>query len=249
MASVVGAQQQMDVMEEEELWFVQLPGGLVRAWTLDELDAAFQAGRIDEHTLVRQGSEPWAPLAEVAGLGGEEAQAPAPVSSVMAVAVPSYPASNQPLFSAPPPPVVTELSDFDEVPREFRSGKRRLFVGLAIAALAICGAGVAFTKLGATADAGAASASAAITANAGAQVAQTVPVAAPPPAAPVAVDPPKGAPLTDQQKKALLDADKNRERAAKDRKAKAAPPPRKSPKSANPFHKGGSKMDPLNSSI
>src|ERR1700733_7616212 len=247
MASVVGAQQQVDAMEEEELWFVQLPGGLVRAWTLDELDAAFQSGRIDEHTLVRQGSEPWAPLSEVAGLGAEEPQAPAPVSSVMAVAVPSYPASNMPLFSAPPPPVVTELSDLDELPREFRSGKRRLFVGLAVAALAICGAGVAFTKLGATADAGAASAT---VAHARAEDADAAPVAAPPPPpAPVAVDPPKGAPLTDQQKKALLDADKNRERAVKDRKAKAPPPARRAPKSANPFHKGGSKMDPLNSSI
>lgn len=58
-----------------ELFQVQVPGGGVRTLSLDELDAAFQAGSISEQTMVlRSGSVRWMTLAEVAGI--EEEQAP-----------------------------------------------------------------------------------------------------------------------------------------------------------------------------
>src|SRR5262249_11858471 len=51
---------------DEDLWFVQLPGGQVRAWDLDELDAAFQHGFVDESTILRRdGALHWQSLGEL----------------------------------------------------------------------------------------------------------------------------------------------------------------------------------------
>jgi hypothetical protein len=97
----------------DDLWFVQLADGAVRAYTLDELDAAFQAGAIDEATLVRHdASNDWAPLGKVlAGSDGSDDAAPvAPVA--MEASVEAAPPSVPPL-SAAPPPVVAELADLD----------------------------------------------------------------------------------------------------------------------------------------
>lgn len=231
----------------DDLWFVQLPNGTTRAWSLDQLDAEFQKGTIDERTLVRQGVAPWSTLGELLGL--DDAPPAPPVLHPQMFRVPDaeqVPSSLSPFLlpSAPPPPVVTSLEDeIDFAPRRSRKG---LVLGVMVAALAVCGGVFAFTGAGAS--------------PAAASAAQEVaplpkPVAAPPPPAPAPaatqLDLPKGAPLTDLQRKALLEADKNREKASKDAKEKRAKlAPRKgAPKSASPFHKGGNKSDPLNSAL
>jgi hypothetical protein len=236
----------------DDIWLVQLPNGTVRAWSLEELDAEFQKGTIDESTLVRQGAAPWSKLSVLLGLD----EAP-PASGAMAVAVsvlPPPPSSLAPmqLPSAPPPPVVTSFDvdlDFIEPPR---SRKRSVVVGLVAAALVLCGGVFALTKV----TSGATSAAAGSIAEASkASIAQVAAAPMPPPApipqATAQLDAPKGAPLTDLQKKALALADKNRERAAKEAKEKRAKsaPPRRAPRSASPFHKGGNKSDPLNSAL
>src|SRR5512140_1345005 len=49
--------------QHEETWLVQLSNGAVRVMTLDELDAAFQDGTIDEETLIRRdGATKWMKL-------------------------------------------------------------------------------------------------------------------------------------------------------------------------------------------
>src|SRR4051794_35171163 len=55
-----------------DLWSVQLPGGIVRTMTLDELDNAFQAGTIGERTMVlKAGAIHWTTLGDAAGLQDE----------------------------------------------------------------------------------------------------------------------------------------------------------------------------------
>ncbi len=232
----------------DDIWFVQLPNGNVRAWSLDELDAEFQKGTINEGTLVRQGVAPWTKLSALLGLD----DAPPPISSGMAVSVSVAPAAIAPyqIPSMPPPPVVMSLDE--DVDLDFMappaSRKKKVMMGVAAAALVLCGGVFALTKV----TSGAPAAASAVGQNANASIAQ---IAAPaPPPAPVAapaaaqLDAPKGAPLTDLQRKALLTADKNRERVAKEAKEKKAKlaPARRSPRSASPFHKNGSKGDPLN---
>ncbi len=80
---------------EGNSWYVKLPDGDVHRVTLDELDAAFQSGDIDENTMVlAAGADEWAKLGDLAG--GEDAsggdgdpakhavgdQAPMPVPTV-----------------------------------------------------------------------------------------------------------------------------------------------------------------------
>jgi hypothetical protein len=57
-----------DVMGEE-LWYVKLGNGDVHRVTIDQLDGAFQAGHIDENTMVlAAGASQWTKLGEIAGL-------------------------------------------------------------------------------------------------------------------------------------------------------------------------------------
>lgn len=84
--------------ETEDRYYTQVEAGDVRLFTLDQLDAAFNAGLIHENTYVcLEGDSTWLTLAEVAGLGEEE-----PVSAPIPAAapVPQYAAY------APPTPVV-----------------------------------------------------------------------------------------------------------------------------------------------
>jgi hypothetical protein len=79
--------------ETEDRYFTQVDEGDVRLFTLDQLDAAFNAGLIHENTyLCLEGDSKWLTLAEVAGLGDEEpvsaphlVAAPAPVSQAAQV--------------------------------------------------------------------------------------------------------------------------------------------------------------------
>jgi outer membrane biosynthesis protein TonB len=67
--------------ETEDRFYAQFDSREVELMTLDELAAAFEAGRIHENTFVcREGESEWLTLQEVAGLGEEEPEgAPAPV--------------------------------------------------------------------------------------------------------------------------------------------------------------------------
>src|SRR4051812_44744101 len=85
----------VDQDESEDRYHTQIEAGDVRLFTLDQLDAAFNAGLIHENTYVcLEGGSDWLTLGEVAGLGDEEPEsAPAP-------AVVSVPQSRQ-LTAAP----------------------------------------------------------------------------------------------------------------------------------------------------
>ena len=58
----------------EELWYVKLANGDVHRVTIDQLDGAFQAGHIDESTMVlAAGASQWTKLGDIAGLDDESA--------------------------------------------------------------------------------------------------------------------------------------------------------------------------------
>jgi hypothetical protein len=62
-----------------DLWYLKAHDGEVQRVTLDDLDEAFQAGRVDENALVRRaGATKWAKLGELARL-----KEPAPTASVV----------------------------------------------------------------------------------------------------------------------------------------------------------------------
>src|SRR3954470_22595089 len=55
--------------ESEDIWLVQLRTGCITVMTLNELDAAFQRGTVDESTCVqRDGSFVWARIGDLAGI-------------------------------------------------------------------------------------------------------------------------------------------------------------------------------------
>lgn len=89
----------VDQDETEDRYHTQIEAGDVRLFTLDQLDAAFNAGLIHENTYVcLEGGSDWLTLGEVAGLGDEEPQS-APVPA--AVSVPqSRPLTAAPAYSA-----------------------------------------------------------------------------------------------------------------------------------------------------
>jgi hypothetical protein len=89
--------------ETEDRYYTQVEAGDVRLFTLDQLDAAFNAGLIHENTYVcLEGESEWLTLAEVAGLGDEEEE-PAPVSAPQLIAqpVPHAPAAPVQPFAEP----------------------------------------------------------------------------------------------------------------------------------------------------
>ncbi len=71
-----------DHTAESETWQVAIAPNNVQTMTLEQLDAAYQAGTITEQTLVwTDGMDQWAPLADVAGGDEEEAPAAAPAEA------------------------------------------------------------------------------------------------------------------------------------------------------------------------
>src|SRR3954470_10756983 len=55
--------------ESEDIWLVQLRTGCITVMTLNELDAAFQLGTLDESTFVqRDGTFVWARIGDLAGI-------------------------------------------------------------------------------------------------------------------------------------------------------------------------------------
>jgi hypothetical protein len=75
-----------------DLWYVKLGSGDVHKVTLDQLDEAFQAGHVDENTMVLAANGTrWMKLGDAAGLDDAPAPAPAPVTATNTTTSPSSP--------------------------------------------------------------------------------------------------------------------------------------------------------------
>jgi hypothetical protein len=262
--------------EAETVWHVQVEGEGVKIWTLDQLDAAYKAGLVDDATYVfEDGASEWLTLGVLLGGGDDdedEEAAPVPQTSQMIpqtiAMAPVHsqsiaPASLTPQSLAPQAftpqsfaptsfapqstePMVSDLDDLD-APVAFRSKKRGWAVAAGVALVA-AGVAVAGFKFGTTAT----------------EPPPPVAAVAPPPAAPEVPPPPAGdlkSPaqaaadaaqrLNDDQRRALLEADKVREaKTAEKQKARAAASPHhRSKHEKGPFHEGGDKYDPLNAKL
>src|SRR5688572_16795280 len=91
----------------EDLFYVLLPDNQTETLSLDELDEAFQADRIEETTLVcRVGDTRWLPLSELASLDDE----PEPTAPTMPSA-PVYVAPMRPPAAYVPPAPVSRVPD------------------------------------------------------------------------------------------------------------------------------------------
>jgi hypothetical protein len=142
----------------EELWYVKLANDDVHRVTLDQLDGAFQAGHIDESTMVlAAGADRWAKLGDLLG-GDEAAEVPAPpVQQAVAYAPPvvSYVAPQRTAVPVAAPvarvpaivpnslrPMSIDLEDVDFEARLHR--KSRKGWGVAVIGLAAIAGGVGF---------------------------------------------------------------------------------------------------------
>ncbi len=156
--------------ETEDRYHTQIEAGDVRLFTLDQLDAAFNAGLIHENTYVCiEGGSDWLTLGEVAGLGEEEPES-APVHAAVSVpqsrqltAAPTYGgyAASPSVIPAAPysvapmvmprsiAPVTNDLSFDDDFEMMAMRPKRRagkVVAGLAV--LALGGLGFAVVQSG-----------------------------------------------------------------------------------------------------
>lgn len=148
----------VDQDETEDRYYTQVDAGDVRLFTLDQLDAAFNAGLIHENTYVcLEGSSEWLTLAEVAGLGDEEpVSAPQPVAQPVpqyaayaAPQVTSAPYSVAPMVAPSIRPVTSDLSFDDDFEMMAMRPKRRIGKVLAgVAVLGLAGLGFAVVQSG-----------------------------------------------------------------------------------------------------
>jgi hypothetical protein len=101
-------------MSSGDLWFVKLPNGDVHHVTLDQLDAAFQAGHINENTpVLSEGATQWTTLGAAAGLDEAPppaAPSPTPAPVVRSVAPPA-------VHAAAPVPYVPQVAPVSYAPR------------------------------------------------------------------------------------------------------------------------------------
>jgi hypothetical protein len=228
----------------QEIWNVQVGPGVVRPMTLDEIDAAFEAGHIAASTLVLPpGATAWTTLGAAAGLDSDTAPSatPAPVSADVAgphsLAPMAIGNSAAHLDSLVPPPPAIDDVDFEAAHRRSRI---TLIAGAAgvvavLAALGAVGARVANQS----------------------EAAMNKAAAGPPLRETHLSDLDEGATstrvLTDEQKRRLEQADKARAAAANAAAAKRRenqPAPRTPFKGDDPFKKSsGNKYDPLNGSL
>jgi hypothetical protein len=241
-------------MSDVQMWQVQLDTGAVHEITLEQLDAAFEAGHIHERTLVREvGSAVWSTLAQVAGLE-EAAVSTAPPSSMAPYAYSAYPPADASSVAVMPViPTVNSLDLGDDL--EFNAPKKK--TGLIVGGIAAAVAAVAV----------------AIGVASGTSYTAEIPKPSAPLAAAALVAPPAAAPLTgngnpfadsvansasrltDEQKKALLEADQKHVSASNARNQKhneaaaSHAAPRKKGAGDKTFHKGGNQYDPLNSNL
>jgi hypothetical protein len=188
----------------DELWSVRLPSGVVKRGTLDELDAAFQAGHIDENVLVLPpNGTAWTRLGELAGIDeGGEAGAHGHAQTQAFAQAPAR------AYATPPSlrPVAREIDD-----RTYYRAAGRPWAGILIGLVAVGGlatlAIVAVVRMGgATTDALPTTAAAAPVMTATAAPAETASAEPAPPR------------LTDEQKKTILDNDAKRQKEQDARK-------------------------------
>jgi hypothetical protein len=235
---------------DENVWYVKTGDGDVHRVTLDQLDEAFQAGRIDENVMVLGGgASRWTKLGQLAGL--DEPQAPPPIVSSLR-------------------PFSMDLSlDLDDENVFRKKSRKGLVFGTLFAALAAFGGFVALNRghVGRYNVYNLVSAAAA-PAPAPAPPADPPPVVAPdpPPPAPAPVpaattaatpassgaDPNVGK-LSDDQRAKLAAADKALEAKAKAHKKGRAGysggSHGSSKSKSQGFTTGGNKFDPLNASF
>jgi hypothetical protein len=224
---------------EAEIWRVQLPTGELRAFSLDGLDQAFDAGLIHGGTLVlAPGATEWAPLAAVAGLDSPE-PVQTPSLSPMAIA-------NDGHASYPPPDAMplADVADLSDDALKPKRGRMALVAAIGVAAIAAC-AVLTAPKLGK------------VLANVHPdRAAAANAIQAPPPAVDVTGEGFKpNTTLTPEQKRLLLEADKKKEEDRKKKEEEAAKaraskrPARGKGKSSQPFVNSGDKYDPLNGAL
>lgn len=225
--------------QHEDIWLVQLSNGAVRVMTLDELDAAYQEGTIDEDTFVRRdGTSQWIRLRDE--LGGDEPVAAAPPPSPTPAPV-SYGAV--PLYSTRP--VVSEIDDGElDLESPFKKSRKGLYAAIGIGAAAC----VAIAAFGATKMGHAPASDVNASVVAAVQPPPAVVIPPPPP------DPQTAAPkLNDDQKKALSAKDtqfsKRQDQLRKERDQKAASRPTTHKTQPPPFSKNGAAYDPLNAKL
>lgn len=244
-----------------DAFHVMFAAGELRILSLDELDEAFNSGKIDERTFVLSpGSSEWTRLGELLGLD-EAPAAPAPVPQpaarpVMHAApvapIPSVivaaPALDFAAAALSTRPVAFDLDD--EISVEHLRPKRRAPLVVAIAMVAL-GVGGFFAFRSANLSDAATTASAAAAAVPATPpgpvvtptITPTVPVVAP-------IDDNHRVVLTDDQKRALAAADKaHATKAATQHAARAAAAPHTKHSKEKVFHNGGSAYDPLNGSL
>lgn len=228
-------------MSDNELWYVKTADGDVDRMTLDELDEAFNAGRIDENvTVLPAGQQNWVRLGVLLGLDAAPPPAHAPL--------PMTPTA----FAMPQSirPVSLDLSDMGDDPFAPKKSRKGKVFGSLLAVVAVAGGIFAATRAAGHVNASAATA------------AIVVPPAAPPSPPPPAVDPtpappPAAAPipdhgLTDAQKQALAAQDKVREDKAKARKKGrgfSGGGGHQAKYKSQGFTTGGNKYDPLNANL
>jgi len=229
---------------DENLWYVKTEDGDVHRVTLDQLDEAFQAGRIDENVMVlAAGAQKWAKLSALAGL--DEPAAPSTAAMPNSLR-----------------PVSMDLSlDLDVDENAFRKKSRKgLVIGAVVGVLAVFGGvlGLNRAHIGADSTPVAAAAAAPVAPATPAPVATTPPgPAAPMPLTPATVAPPEptGPKLNDDQKVKLAAADKALELKSKSLKKGRAERAGLSKHSSSAKYKsqgfttGGAKGDPLNASF
>ena len=214
------------------LWYVKTPDGDVNPMSLDDLDEAFNAGRIDENVMVLPAGEArWARLGAL--LGPDEPAPPTPPSRAV-------------LFAAAAPnslrPVSLDLGDLGDTlaADPFRRKSRRgVLAGAIVGVLAL--GGVAFTATRGHVEPAHAAAAVAVA---------PPPVAAPappPPPAEAAPPPASTTRFSEEQKSKLSAADRALEAKVKaHKKDRAAPARPQSKYKTQGFTSGGSKYDPLN---
>jgi hypothetical protein len=231
---------------DENLWYVKTADGDVHRVTLDQLDEAFQAGRIDENVMVLPtGATRWAKLADLAGL--DEPPPPAPVAR--AAYMPT------PVASSLRPVSIDLSADLDE--NLFRKKSRKgVVVGFMLVILAGLGGALFMNRshLHLSGDTAAAAA--------------VIPMPDPPPAVAAVPDPPpapaipaasasadpNASKLSDDQKAKLAAADKALELKSKAHKkghgaASGGSTSHGGKSKAQGFTTGGNKFDPLNASF
>jgi hypothetical protein len=258
---------------DENLWYVKTADGDVHRVTLDQLDDAFQAGRIDENVMVlAAGATTWAKLGDL--LGGEDATPPAPPAYSPAPAYAPAPRAVSPYAAGPYTPagalapmvsslrpVSMDLSLDDNAFK--KKSHKGVAIGVAVGVLAILGGVLAANRahinlLGGSSTTAVAAAPAPAPAPPPPATADTpapAPAPAPSPVASTAPSDSSASKLNDEQKAKIAAADKALELKSKNRKKGRAAaggvathgPAKRS--GSQGFTTGGNKFDPLNASM